>query len=42
MDLATWCPNSEDWDVNIDRFYFTPVKMCMIIHTQFHCGGLTF
>jgi len=26
MDLATWRPNSEDWDVNLDRFYFTAVK----------------
>jgi len=25
MDLATWRPNSEDGDVNIDRFYFTAV-----------------
>jgi len=23
MDLATWCPISENWDVNKDRFYFT-------------------
>jgi len=25
MNLATWCPNSEDWTINIDRFYFTAV-----------------
>jgi len=25
MDLTTWRPISEDWAVNIDRFYFTAV-----------------
>jgi len=25
MNLATWRPNSEDWNINIDRFYFTAV-----------------
>ena len=25
MDIGTWCPISEAWDVNIDRFYFPAV-----------------
>jgi len=25
IDLATWCPISKDWDINIDIFYFTAV-----------------
>jgi len=25
MDLRTWHSITEDWDVNIDRFYFTAV-----------------
>jgi len=25
MDLATWCRNSEDWDIIIERFCFRAV-----------------
>jgi len=25
MNLATWRPNSEVWNINIDRFSFTAV-----------------
>jgi len=40
MDLATWRPNSEFWDFNIDML-FNISHICLIIHTIFNGGGLT-